>query len=85
MSNENNIINYEDHMREEIHTQVREKFIKTLGDAFNYIENEDIIDYAVENVFETSAIKDEGYYNDADINLAVQRSITHFIIQGQLT
>lgn len=63
----------------DVRIDVREKFLEVLGDSFNDIDNEELIDYAVDNVFETSGIEDEGIYNMADVNLAIQRTIPHYI------
>ena len=66
-----------------VHTDVREKFLEVLGDFFHDVNSEQLIDYAVENVLETSGIMDEGIYNMADVNLAVQRSIAHHLFDKE--
>ena len=58
--------------REEIKNEVRSKFYQML----NYIPDDHIINLAVENVLETSALgEEEEYWTSGDITLACQRII----------
>ena len=61
-------------LRNEIGQDVRKEFKRLLNDHAEELQ-ENIINYAIDNVFETSAIQDEGYYNNDDVKLACRRAI----------
>ena len=41
------------------------------------IENDEFIDFVVENIMSTSCYEEDGMYNDADIKLAIGRAILY--------
>lgn len=63
-------------MKAKVEDEVVEQLKSILGDSYYYvIHPEKIIDYAVNDVFTTSALHDEWYYSKGDIVLACQRAI----------
>lgn len=45
----------------------------------DYVWDTRVVDYAIEDVFETSAIADEGFFSDGDITLGCQRALANFL------
>lgn len=68
-----------DKLMEEIVELVELEFRKILGDSFTEVNQEELIDAAAEDVYETSAIQYEGQFNDDDITLACRRTIVEYI------
>lgn len=64
--------------REEVKKEVVAVLKTMLDDYFDELK-EEVIEFAVDDVFETSAIEDEGFYNDSDVRLACRRAIVYFI------
>ena len=62
----------------QVERDIRNKFKTVLGDYADRI-SEHKIKIAIDDVIETSAIEDEGYYSDGDITLAFQRTITGYL------
>lgn len=65
-------------IREEVAVLVKEELKEMLGDSYNDLRYNLIID-AVRNVYETSSIETDGVFNDSDIRLACQRVIVDYI------
>lgn len=72
----------EDSVRETISKYVHDHFQAMFGDYKNLIISDAIITHAVEDVIDTSALIDEGYFSDGDIVLACQRAIAYFIVKN---
>lgn len=64
--------------RQEVDIDIQNKFSELLGDYATELSN-DVINYAIDDVLETSGISDEGYYNNSDVTLACQRALIHFV------
>lgn len=64
--------------RQEVDIDIQNKFYELLGDYATELSN-DVINYAIDDVLETSGISDEGYYNNSDVTLACQRALIHFV------
>lgn len=62
-------------MREQITSKVINEFHRILDEPVS----EPAIEFAVQDVYETSAIEDEGYYSDGDIILAVRRTLLYAV------
>jgi hypothetical protein len=73
----NKVLTTKKQAKQDIENKFHEIFPNTdfYGECFNKI-----IDFAVEDILETSALAEgEDYWSDGDISLACKRSLLHFL------
>lgn len=69
-------------LREKVEDDIKEFLAKVARDfdfSQDFLWNSDLVEYAVEDVFETSAISSEGYFSSGDVKLACQRAMEHYL------